>query len=173
MADLRLGLLASLPEVIQQLRVRATAKASVVHGIDHWQRVAWNGLTLARETTAVDRDVVLAFALFHDAMRADDGWDPDHGQRGARLARDVWDAVDGLGAAQLELLDVACRDHSRVATTAEPTLAACWDADRLDLWRIGRPIDPQRLSTAAARRPWPRHQPTWDEIAALYLDGAG
>ena len=35
--------------------------------------------------------------------------------------------------------------------SADPTIGACWDADRLNLWRVG--VAPARgmLSTAAAR----------------------
>jgi hypothetical protein len=40
------------------------------------------------------------------------------------------------------------------------TVGACWDADRLHLWRIGVAPDPARLSTAAgrARIGWARTQ---------------
>jgi uncharacterized protein len=33
------------------------------------------------------------------------------------------------------------------------TIQACWDADRLDLGRVGTTPDPARLWTAAARDP--------------------
>jgi uncharacterized protein len=35
----------------------------------------------------------------------------------------------------------------------DPTIGACWDADRLNLWRVGKTPDPRLLSTAAARDP--------------------
>jgi uncharacterized protein len=35
--------------------------------------------------------------------------------------------------------------------TDDPTLGAAWDADRLDLPRVGVAPDPARLSTAAGR----------------------
>ncbi|MBB6018173.1 hypothetical protein HNQ04_003450 [Deinococcus radiopugnans ATCC 19172] len=31
----------------------------------------------------------------------------------------------------------ACKHHASGQTTDEPTLGACWDADRLDLPRVG------------------------------------
>jgi hypothetical protein len=48
--------------------------------------------------------------------------------------------------------------------TDDPTVGACWDADRLDLPRVGVTVDPRLLSTAAARNL--RH------IAAVFARGA-
>jgi uncharacterized protein len=36
---------------------------------------------------------------------------------------------------------------------ADITIQTCWDADRLDLGRVGTTPDPARLCTAAARDP--------------------
>ena len=36
---------------------------------------------------------------------------------------------------------------------ADITVQTCWDADRLDLGRVGIRPDPRRLCTAAARNP--------------------
>jgi hypothetical protein len=35
--------------------------------------------------------------------------------------------------------------------SADPTIGACWDADRLNLWRVGVAPARRLLSTAAAR----------------------
>jgi hypothetical protein len=35
----------------------------------------------------------------------------------------------------------------------DPLVGVCWDADRLDLWRVGIKPDPRDLSTEAAKRP--------------------
>jgi uncharacterized protein len=35
--------------------------------------------------------------------------------------------------------------------SADPTIGVCWDADRLDLPRVGRTIQPRLLNTGAAR----------------------
>ena len=45
------------------------------------------------------------------------------------------------------------RLHSDGHIEGDPVLRACWDADRLDLWRVGIEPDPQRLCTAHARKP--------------------
>jgi hypothetical protein len=41
--------------------------------------------------------------------------------------------------------------HADGLTSADPTVGACWDADRLNLWRVGVAPDRRLLSTAAAR----------------------
>jgi uncharacterized protein len=45
----------------------------------------------------------------------------------------------------------ACRLHTDGHTEGDPTLQACWDADRLDLGRVGITPKPHRLCTDAAR----------------------
>lgn len=57
----------------------------------------------------------------------------------------------------------------------DPTLGVCWDADRVNLWRVGIRPDTFRLSTAAAKgpdrlvqerdRPKP---PDWPDLYAAY-----
>ena len=56
-----------------------------------------------------------------------------------------------LDDARFELLFEACRLHTDGHTAGDPTLLACWDADRLDLGRVGITPDPRRLCTDAAR----------------------
>jgi len=59
-----------------------------IHGFPHWERVRENGLRLAGLTGA-RTDVVELFAYFHDACRHNDNHDPEHGARGADLARNM------------------------------------------------------------------------------------
>ena len=54
---------------------------------------------------------------------------------------------------ELGLLVVACQGHSDGQTHEDVTVSTCWDADRLDLGRVGIRPDPRRLCTAAARDP--------------------
>lgn len=44
-----------------------------------------------------------------------------------------------------------CALHSEGAIDAHPTVQTCWDADRLDLGRVGTKPHPQRLCTDGAR----------------------
>jgi len=47
----------------------------------------------------------------------------------------------------------AIRFHSHGRLSRDPTVQACWDADRLDLGRIGDRPDPNYLGTRIARDP--------------------
>lgn len=121
------------------------------HGSDHWRQVAFNGLLLAR-TTGADPVVVCLFALFHDARRFDEWEDPEHGPRGAELAREWRGTQYALDDARFGRLVRACRVHTSArASTGDPTVDTCLDADRLDLARVGILPDPGRLLTDAAR----------------------
>jgi uncharacterized protein len=123
-----------------------------VHGAPHWSRVRVNGLAIARAIGARE-DVVELFALLHDSQRQNDGTDALHGARAAQWATASRGVLFRLDAVGLELLVYACRHHSDGLIEAAPTVQACWDADRLDLARVGRTPDPRRLCTDAARDP--------------------
>lgn len=122
-----------------------------IHGLAHWARVLETGLRLAPATGA-DPLVVATFAVFHDSRRENDHIDPEHGLRGARLAH-AMRADLGLDAARLELLRFACTHHTDGTVEDDPTIGTCWDADRLDLWRVGITPKARYLCTAAAREP--------------------
>lgn len=111
------------------------------HGVLHWARVAENGLRIAEDNGA-DLEVVKLFALFHDSRRINEQIDDGHGERGAELAASLRGSLVFLDDAQFELLSEACRLHTDGLTEADATLGACWDADRLDLGRVG--IRPRR-----------------------------
>jgi uncharacterized protein len=122
-----------------------------IHGVVHWARVLENGLRLA-EATGANLAVVTLFALFHDSRRVDEGWDHDHGLRGAQYARSLRGVQIHLGDDEFHLLDEACRLHTEGHVEADVTIQTCWDADRLDLGRVGITPRPERLCTDAARR---------------------
>ena len=128
-----------------------------IHGLRHWARVLENGLRLAAATGA-DLEVVTLFALFHDSCRWNDGSDREHGHRGADLARSWLGHHLHLAPAQFELLYAACRDHTggRATPEVDITIRTCWDADRLDLLRVGNAPRTDWLGTDAARAliPW-------------------
>jgi uncharacterized protein len=91
--------------------------------------------------------------VFHDARRQNEGWDPGHGRRGAELAAALRAAHLELADEEFAVLVEACAGHTDGAVQADPTVGTCWDADRLDLPRVGKRTDPRRLCTAAARDP--------------------
>jgi hypothetical protein len=61
------------------------------------------------------------------------------------------DGMIHLGPARLDLLAAACAGHEHGGISEDPTIGCCWDADRLELSRLGsRPVA-RLLSTKAAR----------------------
>ena len=133
---------------VEEIRryVQARWTLGALHGIGHWDRVYENGQKLL--TPDVNPLVVGLFAYLHDSCRIDDGEDINHGQRAA-----VW--IDTLrntylkdvSDEKIELLQEACRLHTTALKTGNPTIDACFDSDRLDLWRVGIIPDPARLAT--------------------------
>ena len=121
------------------------------HGVVHWARVLENGLRVA-EVTGADPEVVTLFALFHDSRRINEVRDDGHGLRGAEFASSLRGSLIHLDDTRFELLFEACRLHTDGHTDGDPTLQACWDADRLDLGRVGITPQPRRLCTDAARK---------------------
>jgi len=107
-----------------------------VHGLAHWARVLDNGLQIAR-TTEADPHVVALFAVFHDACRLNDHSDPWHGPRAAALVEDLAALIPVLSPGDRACLAEACDGHTKGKVHDDPTIGACWDADRLDLARVG------------------------------------
>ncbi len=120
------------------------------HGVAHWARVRANGLMLANQTGA-NRHVVELFAFFHDSCRINEHEDEGHGVCGAVLAKHLkgrfFDATDH----EMDLLCFACEHHSDGMTQGDPTVLTCWDADRLDLLRVGIVPKARYLCTEPAR----------------------
>jgi len=141
-----------------------------IHGLPHWARVLETGLRLA-EATGADTRVVALFAVLHDARRCNDHSDPDHGRRGAQLARALRGTRLHLDDAELRLLAAACTYHTDGRTTGDVTLLTCWDADRLDLWRVGIEPRDELLCTDAARDPdlraWVRRRSLAGHVPAV------
>ena len=57
-----------------------------------------------------------------------------------------------LSDKQIELLKKACRLHTTTMKTGDPTIDACFDADRLDLWRADIIPDPEKMATEKGRQ---------------------
>jgi len=123
-----------------------------IHGPSHWRRVESFGLRIAAAISEVDTGVVRLFALFHDSRRQNEHSDPGHGARGAALAFDLYASeYPQLEAAAFEKLITACCWHTHRTHIDDPTIGACFDADRLDLVRIGVIPDARFLNTAVAK----------------------
>jgi len=140
------------PELLQTLRAQYRLNWDGVHGYAHWVRVRENGLRLA-ELTGANRRVVELFAFLHDICRENDIIDHGHGRRAADFAAGLPYVRGLLSAEEMNLLQQACAGHTRGYTEADLTVQVCWDADRLDIGRVGLRPNPGRLCTTAARDP--------------------
>ena len=137
--------LASLIERIK--KERPANVGSYYHGIDHWERVHANGMRLCAYFNA-DPDVIRHFAYLHDSCRLNEGVDPGHGSRAAMYIDELRDDID-LDDSQIKLLKRACSGHTLANPGAKAgldlTLACCWNADRLDIDRVGLTLDTNQL----------------------------
>lgn len=139
--------------LLERIRSQYRLDWQGMHGAGHWARVRINGLRLA-ESTGADIRVVEAFAFLHDSCRWSDGNDLDHGPRAADFAAEINDEVLGLDHPALMDLQEACTFHTCGGIThASVTVLTCWDADRLDLGRVGRMPRAEYLCTDVARDP--------------------
>lgn len=141
-----------LGALVAGVLARSSGKASHLHGVEHWKRVAAAGHALLEGEPEADHVVVFLFALFHDSMRLNDGYDLDHGRRGFALARDLHGSLHTISDDRMDLLETVCDLHEEGRVTCWPTTGVCWDADRLNLWRVGVRPDPGLLSTPEAKR---------------------
>ena len=156
---------------------------SCLHGPEHWRRVALFGGELARcnDLDVRARRAVEIFAWTHDLARENDEADPEHGARGARLFRELAPSLfPELNEIDLDLIAGAIRLHNRGMTADEAVMTgelvvagegddrvitcvgSCWDADRLDLLRLGIMPHPDRMSTEA-----------WEEVLPHALEWHG
>ncbi len=140
------------PALVSHLRETFVLDWHGIHGAPHWARVRLNGLSLAPHTGA-NPEVIEWFAFLHDIRRLDDGHDEHHGARAAEFAATLRGEWIHLSAPDFERLHYACTHHSSGLTEADVTVQTCWDADRLDLGRVGIRPAPRYLCTAAAREP--------------------
>lgn len=116
------------------------------HGQVHWRQVETNGLRLARINGA-DQKLVRLFAVYHDAKRENEGHDPKHGHRAAELALEDHGVLFSLEQDDLDKLVYALQFHNGGHVSDDLAIGTCWDADRMDLPRVGAKIDPKYMST--------------------------
>ena len=139
-------------ELIRAIRDQCVINWHGVHGLSHLARVWANGIHLA-EATGANKKVVQLFAVFHDSCRLNESDDPEHGPRGALLAESFRGTYYDLSDEELDLLFTACSLHTKARIHVDRTIQTCFDADRLDLGRVGKTPDRRFLCTDAARDP--------------------
>jgi uncharacterized protein len=106
-----------------------------IHGIYHWARVIENGLEISQHNNA-NMNVIIAFGLFHDCQRENDSEDPDHGFRGGEFLEQFRGKLN-LTNEEFDKAKKACAGHTNVLHDNDLDISTCWDADRLDLFRVG------------------------------------
>ena len=136
--------------LLNRLKNDSRLYSSMIHGIGHWRTVERNGLYLS-EFSRADTEVVIWFAYLHDCMRENDNIDKMHGSRGAEYVKANRDLL-GLDDARLDLLCEACAGHTNIKIHADVTVQTCWDADRLDIGRVGITPNSEFLQTKEAKR---------------------
>jgi len=126
---------------------------SPFHGINHWDNVWMNGQEIGWAVDA-DMEVVEYFSYLHDCQRWSEGSDWLHGPRAAQFAHENRELFD-LSSSQFRDLIGAVAGHTKLQPGCKAgenaTIAACWDADRLDIWRVGYAVDPRYLFTERAK----------------------
>jgi uncharacterized protein len=124
-----------------------------IHAKRHWQQVERHGIALAKANGLSEAQLVVVrlFAVLHDSQRTNDGADLGHGQRATAYLRQLQGEFFTLPPCFLEALKSACASHEFGQTTVDPLVGTCWDADRLDLVRIGALPDPDMMSTPAGK----------------------
>lgn len=112
--------------LIAEVEAQAPLTDSPDHGSHHWRLVAWTGAELLPTVSEADSLVVFLFALFHDSQRRNEFHDPEHGRRGAKLARELLPSfLPELDVARLEILSRACELHTEASSTTDSTLGLC------------------------------------------------
>jgi uncharacterized protein len=139
-----------LGDVVAAVVAHAALAPDGIHGVAHWARVLENGRRLAG-ATAARLGVVELFAVLHDSRRESEGRDLDHGRRAAAFVRAERGRLFDLEDGDLELLVEACAGHVDGLVVGDATVGTCWDADRLDLGRVGIAPRPALLCTSAGR----------------------
>tara|TARA_B100002019_G_C21271579_1_gene602669 strand:- start:3794 stop:4543 length:750 start_codon:yes stop_codon:yes gene_type:complete len=142
-----------------------------IHGINHWLRVLTNGLIVSDQED-VDKKIIIAFSFLHDSKRESDYSDSLHGKRISDLLLSKKIKGLKLGKIEKQVLAYACAHHSDGFTVDNlpdglsflngmtdkereyfiNTIGACWDADRLDLLRVGVYPEKEYLSTKTAKK---------------------
>ncbi len=141
----------ALTTLVAAVLSRAWRRDSPWHGEAHWRCVAATGLELGTALDGTDPVVVFCFGLLHDTRRENETYDPGHGPRAEAFAEEL--RAEGalvLDDPRFEALGEALRLHSNGQVSADPTIGACWDADRLHLPRVSIEPDPTLFSTSAA-----------------------
>lgn len=131
-------------------------KLDKTHGLPHWQRVERNGILLSLKEYKgnlyfrkdINIKVMRLFAYLHDKCRLSNHGDWKHGERAADMLYVIRDTLlNDIDDEEFYLLERACRYHTSMHKTGNITIDTCFDADRLDLGRVGIKPHPMKMAT--------------------------
>lgn len=137
-----------LEEMLDSAKSQFVLKPNSDHGPAHWEKVERNVLCLSEGMSAEDILTCRLFAIFHDCKRENEMDDPEHGLRASQFVHEAHPhLVDKIGQERVLKLMYACEHHNTGSTEDDPIVGTCWDADRLDLIRVGIVPNPKLMST--------------------------
>lgn len=143
---------AELQRVLDDCKEHFKLTGRTDHGSAHWEQVEINAISLVNKTPGADMLVCRLFAIVHDCCRENEMCDPDHGWRAFTFFSENFKKWNlNLTNIQYVTLALAVRRHNDGITSDSPTVGCCWDADRLDLPRVGMIPSKKLLSTQAAK----------------------
>jgi putative nucleotidyltransferase with HDIG domain len=122
---------------------------SELHGLSHLREVSLLAGQIATEAGA-DVETAMVGGFLHDCGRMNDGGGNQHATDSAELAEPV--LKERFPHLDAKRVLEAIRRHADGLTTNDPIAGAVWDADRLTLTRLGRPVREDLLSTEAGKR---------------------
>jgi len=114
-----------------------------LHGVIHWNGVYQNCLMLDPEPTMIEDWFYWCFSMLHDCCRYSEYGDARHPEKAAKLVEPDTDFN--------KQLNYTIRYHSAGVISEDLHTGTCWDADRLELPRVGITPDPKLMSTEAGK----------------------
>ena len=139
-----------IARIYQMALIRYHGDELDVNGPSHWLRV-WHNAQLLMPHTKANATVVELFCYLHDCCRIHDGHEPSHGLAATKFIEQHKEEFSFLSPKEFLLLLKACTEHTFLQCSNNPTIATCWDANRLDIGRHGICPKPQFLITQAAK----------------------
>lgn len=156
-SDMNVPVLPPIPDVseIKQFAINGW-ELGETHGLPHWERVKRYGILLSLSVhngklsfrKGINIKVICYFAYLHDKCRLNDYADLQHGERAADMLYTIKETLlKDLNNEEFSLLEQACRLHTTTHKTGDLTIDTCFDADRLDLERVGIAPDYRKMAT--------------------------
>ncbi|MCD6434630.1 MAG: HD domain-containing protein [Candidatus Diapherotrites archaeon] len=121
-------------EFIEKLRYELKKSAATLatgHDIEHLQRVLKNGLLIAKKLRGIDKEILIASLLLHDADRSDE---KRHAEKSAELAEKILSTMK-IPKEKISIVKEAILHHSRSdVKSGNKSIYAqiLYDADKID-----------------------------------------